>query len=630
MVRRFSRNAAAWLPLALTVAAGVGLSMYAPSIAGRWMGLLLTVNLAGYMLLLMRRRQISEYAERVRIQEARAAMGHMRHALCRFDRDGRLMVANHRFTSLFGLRDEEVRRGLSMRELLGPASVRGRLEHAMATLICDTLEAMSAGRAATNTRSELESGFILEILPMDDDGWLVMLEDISERRAAEAKIAHMAEHDALTDLANRSLLRSRLQHALAAIAPGQHVGLLYLDLDEFKTVNDTMGHPMGDRLLQAITRRLLGHVRDSDTVARLGGDEFAIVLPELERTEDATHMATRLIETIRAPFRLDDSHIVIETSIGIAVAPQDGSDPDELLQHADLALYRAKLSGRGTYHTFRPEMDAQVRAQHAMAADLRQALSLRQLVLQYQPMVDLRTGRVSGFEALIRWQHPTRGVVPPSDFIPLAERTGLIVPIGEFVLREACETAMQWPDDLRLSVNLSPVQLRSPKLLAVIAETLQASGLSPPRLEVEVTETAILHDTEENLTALTALHDLGLSIALDDFGTGYSSLSYLSRFPFDRLKIDKCFVQELERRDDCRAIVRAICSLAGQLDLRTTAEGVETEAQLRAVAAAGCTEVQGYLFSPAANASCIPALLGRLAFPAVGLHRHRYAAPVVA
>ena len=592
-------------------------------------GLLLTGNLAFYVLLVMRRRWMSEHEGRIRIQEAKAAMDHMRQALCRFDRDGRLVVANHRFASLFDLQEDEVRLGLSMQALLAPATARGTLDAAMAAIICKTLQALTVNHLQANTTCELGSGFTLEILyqPMDDAGWLVTLEDISERQVAEAKIAHMAHHDSLTDLANRTLFRTKLQQALAELTPGRHVGLLYMDLDEFKTVNDTMGHPMGDRLLQAVTRRLLAQVRDTDIVARLGGDEFAVVLPRIQRPEDTTSLAGRLIEAINAPFQLDSAEITIGTSIGIALAPRDGSDPDELLQHADLALYKAKLNGRGIFHAFQPEMDAQIRAQHAMEADLRQALALGHLVLHYQPIVDLRDGIVSGFEALIRWYHPISGLIPPSEFIPLAEKIGLIGAIGEFVLREACETATSWPNEIRLSVNLSPVQLRSPRLLAVMKETLQNTGLAPQRLELEVTETAILHDTEENLTVLTALHDLGLSIALDDFGTGYSSLSYLSRFPFDRLKIDKSFVGELERRDDCLAIVRAISSLARQLDLKTTAEGVETEAQLAAVAAAGCIEGQGYLFSAAVTANAIPALLARLETRIESLHRARCKTP---
>jgi predicted signal transduction protein with EAL and GGDEF domain len=323
------------------------------------------------------------------------------------------------------------------------------------------------------------------------------------------------------------------------------------------------------------------------------------------------------------PIDLDGIPITIGTSVGMAMAPEDGSDPDELLQHADLALYQAKLDGRGILRAFQPEMDARIRARHGLETDLAQALALGQFVLHFQPQVNLRDGVVSGFEALIRWSHPTRGLVPPDEFIPLAEESGLIVAIGEFVLREACKTAMTWPNETRIAVNVSPVQLRSPHLLVAIEEALQITGLSPQRLELEVTETAILHDTESNLSVLTALHDLGLSIALDDFGTGYSSLSYLSRFPFDRLKIDQSFVGQMGWRDDCLAIVRAICSLARRLDLTTTAEGVETEAQLATVAAAGCVEVQGYLFSRPVSTDAIPALLVQLETKIAELRRGR-------
>jgi diguanylate cyclase (GGDEF)-like protein len=588
-------------------------------------GLLLTGNLVFYVLLGMRRRQTIEREGQIRVQEAKAAMDNMWQALCRFDRNGRLMVANHRFASLFGLKADDVRLGLSLEALLAPAQMRGTLDAADASLICDTLQALTADNQPANTICGLEGGLTLAILykPMEDGGWLVTLEDISERKASEAKIAHMAHHDALTDLPNRALFRTRLQQALAQIAPGQHVGLLYLDLDGFKSINEAMGHPIGDKLLLVVTKRLLAGVRSTDLVVRLGGDEFAVVMPKVNRPEDTIRLAGRLIEAIRMPIHLGGVPLTIGTSVGMAMAPEDGSDPDELLQHADLALYQAKLDGRGILRAFQPEMDARIRARHALETDLAQALALGQFVLHFQPLVNLRDGVVSGFEALIRWLHPTRGLVPPGDFIPLAEETGLIEAIGEFVLREACKTAMSWPNEIRLAVNLSPVQLRSPHLLVAIEEALQATGLAPWRLELEVTETAILHDTESNLTVLTALHDLGLNIALDDFGTGYSSLSYLSRFPFDRLKIDQSFVGHVERRGDCLAIVRAICSLARQLNLMTTAEGVETEAQLATVASAGCGEVQGYLFSRPVPADAIPALLVQLETKIAELRRGR-------
>jgi diguanylate cyclase (GGDEF)-like protein len=586
-------------------------------------GLLLTGNVALYVLLIMRRRRAIEREVHIRTEEAKAAMDHMRQGLCRFDAHGRLVVANQRFAALFGLQADEIRPGLTLPALLAPATARGRLDGAAAAFVCEHMQALTEAHVPANATWEPSSGFALAVLyqPMDDAGWLVTLEDVSERQVAEARIAHMAHHDALTDLANRTLFRARLQQALAGIEPGQQVGLLYLDLDEFKSVNDTMGHPTGDRLLQAVTLRLLGRVRETDTVARLGGDEFAVLLPQITRLEDAASLAGRLIEAIHEPFDIDGVQITVGTSIGIALAPQDGSDPDELLRHGDLALYRAKLDGRGVYRAFRPEMDAAIRARRALETDLRQALALGQLSVEYQPLVDLLHCTVSGFEALVRWNHPVRGAIPPSEFIPLAEETGLIEAIGEFVLRQACEAAMSWPQEIGIAVNLSPVQLRSPRLLAATEATLRSTGLAPRRLELEVTETAILQDTEANLTALTALRRLGVHFALDDFGTGYSSLSYLRRFPFDRLKIDRSFVRELERSDDCLAIIRAICGLALQLGLATTAEGVETEVQLAAVAAAGCNEGQGYLFSQPVPASAILAFLARLLTRAETLRR---------
>ena len=442
-------------------------------------------------------------------------------------------------------------------------------------------------------------------------------------------MVHLAHHDALTDLPNRVLFRQKLEHALAYARHGGGLALLCLDLDQFKAVNDTLGHPVGDGLLQAVSERLAGQLRETDTVARLGGDEFAIVQSRIEKPAEATAFATRLIELIAAPFDVAGHQIVIGTSIGIAYAPQDGMDADQLLRSADLALYRAKSDGRGVYRLFHAEMDAQMQARRLLELDLRQALGSGQLEVFYQPVISLHHQAVAGFEALLRWRHPQRGLVPPSEFIPLAEEIGLITPIGEWVLQQACADAASWPGMLKVAVNLSSVQFRSRNLVAAVAAALRASALSPSRLELEITETVMLEDTVATVETLNELHELGVSIAMDDFGTGYSSLSYLRSFPFDRVKIDQSFVRELGQRSDCGAIVRAVASLSGELGMATTAEGVETQEQLDALAVFGCTEVQGYLFSPAVPASQVPDLLSRLPAMIDASLGHEAAAPLL-
>jgi len=425
-----------------------------------------------------------------------------------------------------------------------------------------------------------------------------VIEDMTERKLAEARIAHMAHHDALTDLPNRVLLRERLEQALSHVRRGGRLAVLYLDLDNFKNINDTLGHPTGDELLKAVAERVRSCLRDTDTIARFGGDEFTIVQTALERPTDVAILAQRLRDTIKAPCELNDHQIVIDVSIGIAVSPSDGTDPDQLLKNADMALYRAKADGRGTYRFFEPEMDARMRARRTLEIDLRKALGDGEFELYYQPIVNLQRNEISGVEALLRWHHPERGMVSPAEFIPVAEEIGLIIPLGEWVLRQACAAAATWPDDIRVAVNLSPVQLRNRNLSQVIINALAASGVPARRLEIEVTEAVLLRNNQTTLGTLHQLRELGVRIAMDDFGTGYSSLSYLRSFPFDKIKIDRSFISDLSDGGDSIAIVRAVASLAASLNMTTTAEGVETRQQLEKVKALGCTEMQGYLFSP--------------------------------
>jgi diguanylate cyclase (GGDEF)-like protein len=427
---------------------------------------------------------------------------------------------------------------------------------------------------------------------------LVAAIDITERKRAETRIAHMAHHDALTSLPNRVLMRLRMEDMLAA-RDGGHIAVLCIDLDNFKSVNDTLGHPVGDLLLQHVARRLRGELRDRDTVARLGGDEFAVLQANADSADAARGLAERLLAVISEPYEVGGHLVAVGASIGVALAPSDGDDPDRLLKQADMALYRAKGDGKGAFRFFEPEMDARVQVRRRLEMDLRAAINAGGLEVYYQPLIDIASGSTCAFEALLRWPHRERGMIPPGDFIPVAEETGLIGAIGAFVLRQACADAMQWPDDTKVAVNLSPLQFRTGNLLATVMSALESSGLAAHRLELEVTETLLLERGEHVLATLHALRALGVRIAMDDFGTGYSSLSYLRSFPFDKIKIDRSFVRDLCSNADSQAIVRAIVSLGSSLGITITAEGVESERDLAMLRAEGCTQAQGFLFSVA-------------------------------
>lgn len=418
---------------------------------------------------------------------------------------------------------------------------------------------------------------------------------LEEQRRSQAQIAHLAHHDPLTGLANRLLLRSRLDEAVARARRGQACAVLCLDLDHFKDVNDTLGHASGDMLLRAVTERIRTVVRETDTIARLGGDEFAIVQTGVEDPGDAGVLAQRLVAALGAPFDIEGNHVIAGVSIGIAVAPGDGLDSDQLLQDADMALYRAKSAGRGCYRFFEAEMNAQALLRRTLQVDIRRGLQAGEFELFYQPQVSLPTRRLTGFEALLRWRHPERGLLTPDRFVPLAEDMGLILPLGEWVLTQACAEAATWPAGMKLAVNLSPVQFAS-GLIETVTTALEVSDLDATRLELEVTETVLLRETEATLVTLHRLRALGVAIALDDFGTGYSSLGYLQRFPFDKVKIDRTFVRSLGQSRESDAIVRSVIDLCDALDMVTIAEGVETEEQRRILTAQGCDEAQGHLF----------------------------------
>ncbi len=421
---------------------------------------------------------------------------------------------------------------------------------------------------------------------------------VIEKRRVFQQISHAAHHDALTGLPNRALFFGLLERALERLERGQRLAVLDLDLDHFKRVNDTLGHAIGDRLLEGVADRLRACVGSDGAVARLGGDEFAVIQTSLGSSSDAAALAERIAEALRAPFSCDGHEVVAGVSIGICLAPAHARRCDELLQMADVALDEAKNNRRGSYCFFRTDMNERMRARVELERDLRRALADGEFELHYQPIVDLEEDAIVAIEALARWRHPERGLIPPSEFIPVAEDIGLIVALGEWVLRTACAEAARWPDHVRVAVNVSTIQLADKNLVAAVAEATRSARLPPGRLEIEVTETIFLEDASASLSTLKELLDFGVTLALDDFGTGFSSLSYLQSFPFDRIKIDRAFIAGLPDKKESRAIVRAVCRLARSLDMRVTAEGVETEEQLKQVRILGCSEMQGYLFSP--------------------------------
>lgn len=522
-----------------------------------------------------------------------AAMDNMSQGLCLVDNQERLIVCNKRFLSLFDLTPDTAKPGRAIGDVLAASR---HVPHGFVVSTAEHWVSQSKGTAASYVQN-LDDGRTLAIShqPMPDGGWVATYQDITERRQAEARIAHLAHHDVLTDLPNRTLFLERLDAAFARARPRfETVAVLSLDLDRFKSVNDTFGHPLGDKLLCEVARRLAQSVRETDTVARFGGDEFAILQTEQEQPTSADALARRLVQVIGAPYDLDGVEVTIGISIGVSVARSGNFD--ELLTNADVALYRAKGDGRGSLRFFDPKMDADVQTRRALEIDLRQALLRKEFELLYQAIVNLQTYEIVGYEALLRWNHPEEGVISPAVFIPIAEEIGLISAIGDWVICRACEDAAGWPDHIKVALNLSPVQFRNRGLVSIIVSSLASSGLSPHRLELEITESALLQHNEATLATLHELRDLGSSIGMDDFGTGFSSLSYLRSFPFDKIKIDRSFVQESER-PDCLAIVQSVASLATKLNMSTTAEGVETWVQLERVRQAGCTEAQGFLFA---------------------------------
>ena len=528
-----------------------------------------------------------------------AALNNIVQGLAMFDAEQRLILCNERYRQIYRLAPDQVALGTTLREIIEHRIRNGLKSDKSPEEIVDSMLRRRNDVDFEEFCNQLSDGrcIAISVRPMADGGTVTTHHDITEQRRSEAKIAHMALHDTLTGLPNRVLLNERLEYALTRAKRGEIVATHIFDLDHFKTVNDTLGHPAGDKLLQTAADRLRALVRETDTIARMGGDEFAIVQVGITQPADATSLAQRIIAVVSEPYDIDSQQVVIGASVGIAVGPNDGRSPEHIIRNADLALYRAKGDGRGTYRFFEPEMDAEMQARRELEGDLRKALAAGEFELHYQPVVDLASNKISGFEALIRWHHPAKGMVPPNTFIPLAEEIGLIVPIGEWALRQACGTAAQWPAQFNIAVNLSPAQFRSPGLLQAIVVALAASGLAPDRLELEITETILLQDSEATLAMLYRLRELGVRIAMDDFGTGYSSLSYLQSFPFDKIKIDRSFITDVAESTGSLNIVRAVAALAKGLGMAATAEGVETTQQLDTIRAEGCTEMQGYLFS---------------------------------
>ncbi|MCS3453213.1 MULTISPECIES: EAL domain-containing protein [Bradyrhizobium] len=527
-----------------------------------------------------------------------AALTHMSQGLCLYNSEARLQVANRRFCEIFDISPELVVPGMTMEEVLDLSIAAGNHgERTVTDLLAERERSMAQHDG--NYLQHLSDGRIIAIAqrPTSDGGWLVTCEDVTEQQRAESQIAFMARHDALTKLPNRTLLAERIELAVAQVGRGLGFAVFCLDLDNFKQVNDTLGHPVGDELLCAVADRLNACVREVDTVARLGGDEFAVIQCGVQGGDEAERLARRIVECVGAPYELNGHRVVVGCSVGISMSPGDGTTGEKLLKNADVALYRAKMEGRGTWRFFEPAMDASLQRRRAIELDLREAMAKDEFSLFYQPLYDLHLDRICGFEALLRWHHPKRGLVSPDQFIPIAEEIGLIGPLGEWVLNRACEQATTWPGEMKLAVNVSAVQFRDADFIDVVVNALAASKLSPRRLELEITESVFLANSNETLATLHKLKAQGLRIALDDFGTGYSSLSYLRSFPFDKLKIDKSFVRDATATHGSKSIVRAVISLGRSLGMTTIAEGIETVEQLDHMRAEGCNEAQGFLLS---------------------------------
>jgi len=543
-------------------------------------------------------QEFADLAEQKR-ERLQAAVANMPIGLSMFDDSERLIICNDAYRHIYRLSADSCRPGIAFPELFRLCDVFKNSSH---DFLRDYQKAISESAATKRSVSgpvELPEGRTISVTvqALVAGGWVSIHEDITERRRAEERIAHMARYDALTDLPNRVLFKEQIEEAFKRLRPGEYVAMICLDLDRFKDVNDSLGHPVGDALLRQVADRLRKQVDGRGTAARFGGDEFAVIQVGAAQPQGIVDLAQDVLEAIAAPYEIDGHGIDICASAGISIGPADGDGPDLLIKNSDLALYSAKAEGCGRFRLFNQQMNEELQKRRMLELELRRALDEHQFELHYQPVVDIKRSEVTGFEALLRWRHPERGLVLPGEFIPLAEESGLISRLGGWALRQACCDAMSWPGSVTIAVNLSPSQFKSPHLLQDVITALAVSRLPASRLELEITEGVLLANTEATLSLLNTLRSFGIRIAMDDFGVGYSSLSYLRRFPFDRIKIDGSFIRSMSEDASSLAIIRAVKGLSGDLSIAVTAEGVETDKQLEQLRAEGIGAIQGYVFS---------------------------------
>ncbi len=530
-----------------------------------------------------------------------AALDNMSQGLCLYDADHRLMVVNRRYGQIYGLPANAVTPGMTAQEVL---AVSSNGDGSTVPSVYPVIDELPNGKVIAIERRNTADG-----------GFVATFEDVTERRHAEARIAFLAHHDVLTGLPNRTALEQQINASIAQTGRDQGFAIFALDLDDFRPINDTFGHAVGDELLVAVANRLSACVREIDCVARIGADEFVVLQRAVERPEDAAVLARRIIDVLKAPYVLSNQTVSVGVTIGVTVAPGDGTSCGKLLKNADVALARAKAEARGAFRYFEPDMDARLQARRELESDLRHALETKAFEVYYQPIYSLGSERICGFEALLRWKHPVRGFISPAEFIPLAEELGLIVPLGEWVLAQACADAARWPDGLKIAVNVSAVQFTSASLVSAVRDALRSTGLPGRRLELEITESVLVANPGVTTAILHSLKGLGVRVSMDDFGTGYSSLSYLRSFPFDKIKIDQSFVRDITPDSDSGLIVRAVIGLGASLGMRTTGEGIETQTQFDRLQAEGCDEGQGYLISRPGPAATVPDAIARWSEP---------------
>ncbi|QCI63480.1 putative bifunctional diguanylate cyclase/phosphodiesterase [Phreatobacter stygius] len=541
------------------------------------------------------------------------ALNNMPHGLAMFDATGRLVVVNARWGEMLHCDPESIRSGARIEAIVASYAESGVINPHDASRIMEMIRRRAGDRLMNRLEVETSERHIdVAFQPMENGGLVVVIEDITEKRRTEARMTHMARHDALTGLPNRIQFQERLELALTMRSDSDVLAVLFVDLDNFKQVNDTLGHPIGDTLLIEVADRLRFVVGETNVVARFGADEFVVLQSGVRTVNEVAKLAGRIIENLSDMFQIEGSTVVCGASVGIALAPRDGTDPDQLLKSADMALARAKAGGKGILHFYEEEMDRQAQARRATELDLRKAIHNEQLAVYFQPLLNLKTLRITTCEALVRWPHPTRGMVSPAEFIPIAEETGLVVELGRQVLRKACAACAAWPNEVRVAVNLSSVQFDRDDVVALVRDTLQATGLAADRLELEITETLLLQDSASILATLETLREMGVRIALDDFGTGYSSLSYLQKFPLQKVKIDRSFVRNLETDLRSVKLLQGVTRLGADLGLAVVVEGVETYAQMKLIDEPGVvTEIQGFLLSPAIPDDQLRILLSR-------------------